>query len=99
MENYTPAPWTCHEKNTFFAIVHNGPLVYLEKQSSGHSLMDDTETRANAILIAAAPELCEALTELLKEVHQHCESTCPKLINAIQAAQLAVNKAKGRESK
>lgn len=63
---YTPGPWVIrHDFNVFGAdVIHGGSR--LVASAGGHSnnvrpLEADEENRANAHLIAAAPELLEAL--------------------------------------
>jgi hypothetical protein len=53
---HTPGPWTVHELEDQgkFSIVHWGPLAYVG-DVGGHDGM--ATARANARLIAAAPEL------------------------------------------
>lgn len=55
---FTPAPWFQDEQNPFQIVDAQGMLI-----ASTHS--DQSASRANACLVAAAPELYEVLTELL----------------------------------
>jgi hypothetical protein len=59
---HTPGPWTVHELEDQgkFSIVHWGPLAYVG-DVGGHDGM--ATARANARLIAAAPDLLAALRE------------------------------------
>ena len=70
MSNHTPGPWYFHEQGSacFYAITHfkekrNSVDWLLSLQHNGEQLLE--EERANMRLIAAAPELLEALDKLL----------------------------------
>ncbi len=76
MPNYphTPGPWICHSG----AVWKDGPNVYPKGQEMGIPIarMDrepgngtqPVERDSNARLIAAAPELLEALAELIDQL-------------------------------
>ena len=53
---HTPGPWEIREVDGLFAIAHSGGWI-LESD-------DEQQDRADAKLIAAAPDLLEALREL-----------------------------------
>jgi hypothetical protein len=67
---HTPGPWTVHELEDQgkFSIVHWGPLAYVG-DVGGHDGM--ATARANARLIAAAPDLLAALTRWAKWASEH----------------------------
>ena len=58
----------------------------------------DASRDANARLIAAAPDLLEALRNLLAEYNQHIpeDATCPHILLAADAARAAIAKATGQ---
>ena len=102
---HSPSPWTVTERLSCWAVVDsNGQdLAYQDFAPSFHqgepcgSIASRNRTRdelaENARLIAAAPELLEALRTLLVETDQHAESDCPKLLAACTAARAAIAKA------
>ncbi len=63
---FTPGPWTaCElEGENKYSIVHNGPIAYVGENSYGME-----NCRANALLMASAPDLLAAL-EALHSVHR-----------------------------
>ena len=80
---HTPGPWH----------VANGVQVRSEKDQLARVWMMRTgEGKANARLIAAAPELLEAIEELLSAT-QHL-NPCPA---TVEKARAAIAKAKGEE--
>jgi hypothetical protein len=97
MSNHTPAPWTIDNR----AIYGNRGLIkpFIASVEDDHN---DHETEANALLIAAAPELLEALerctailwdmTGYLEECRQEPEEEAHQ---AIKDARAAINKATG----
>lgn len=66
---WTPGPWRIDEANrTLVARLVGGEYEYIcsvDPEEFSVSDMTDEENRANATLIAAAPELYEALEDLL----------------------------------
>lgn len=73
MSGHTPGPWYADPSKRVkgFAVTHDGepnPLaIALRKPKNSYSKgIPDTKALANARLIAAAPELLEALEELLQ---------------------------------
>ena len=86
---HTAGPWeritfSNHEIQTDFAMVKIGGRVHMVGYSQ--------EDCANALIIAAAPELLEAMEELLAAT-QHLEP-CPATADKARAA---IAKAKGEE--
>lgn len=70
MSKYTPGPWKFHEQGdaNFYAIIHfKDRRKYVDwllaLRHNGEQL--DFEQKANMLLIAAAPDLLEALDKLL----------------------------------
>lgn len=85
---HTKGPWfflpgnrVCTEKGTTIAILQ-------------HVWSDPEETKANAKLIAAAPELLEALTDLVY-MAEHFPNELSKDHYSVKAAQAIINKAIG----
>jgi hypothetical protein len=76
---HTPAPWKIEparlfgDENKFGVAISNGKdrdqfaFVYTKLSDDGIEIEDSEELESNAQLIAAAPELLEALTELLHD--------------------------------
>jgi len=90
MPSHTPGPW---EEYSGGETIHSagGSLICIVCPE-GHTL--DSADRANAHLIAAAPELVEALEAVLgtfsdatDDIHNHCDP--------IRMARQALAKAKG----
>lgn len=79
MSGHTPGPWLCQTQRTDAGICHKiGPFppsagtkrvrhacIYVDYPTQSAA---DKELLANAILIAAAPELLEALTEAIEHM-------------------------------
>ena len=62
----------------------------------GSSFIDEDEARANAILIAAAPDLLAALKAMLPEANRLDEHLRPSF-ETCEAARSAIAKAEGRQ--
>jgi hypothetical protein len=98
MSNHTPGPWIAVEKFGFIGSIQGGVIREYANGTSQDQLFmvccvqDDnggrTATNANARLIAAAPDLLEALQHLMVA---HGE----QLDYAFQQAQEAIAKATG----
>ena len=58
---HTPGPWEVHGRQPTFVRANGGKKHVANTDSMG----DDEENKANARLIAAAPELLESLREIL----------------------------------
>ncbi len=91
MSKHTPGPWTVFDAakedgiSDFYGIdAPNGDAVVLYDREGG------IESEADARLIAAAPDLLEALQQL---VACHDEPTCPGL----DLARAAISKATGEQ--
>lgn len=93
---HTPGPWKYHIGLDYILIesanVHNNSCICEYKNYSD----DDGESEANAKLLAAAPELFEALKELTSLAPDH--SLLPTdfdndLMNAVKKAEAAIQKA------
>ena len=92
---YTPGPWTiAHDTNIFGSVPGYGRRLVANAGGHSSNVTDETETnRANARLIAAAPELLEALKEF--EAH-YPAGINPYLDAAAAMARIAIAKAEGR---
>lgn len=88
MSKHTPGPWGCiltsYHAHDYRLINPNGTPMLLMIEANDHS-----EQRANARLIAAAPDLLEALTECL----QYGAFLPPPIVNV---ARSALDKATGK---
>ena len=81
MNKHTPGPWTYEQiSNNAYVIDENGSAVMLYRNP-------DDEMKANASLIAAAPELLEALEWAVDNPHDDAYW--------ISQARAAIRKAKG----
>lgn len=77
-----------------FPIDGNKPYVANGKKSPLSGTLPPAELAANVHLIAAAPELLEALSEMVRVFSTNkCDSGA--LVDAIDAAQVAIKHAKG----
>ncbi|MEQ4714643.1 hypothetical protein ABN057_20275 [Providencia alcalifaciens] len=82
----TPAPWDLNKRQDGFNIVdgkHSGFVAYVPKQDNSH-------------LIAAAPELLEALIELTEKAKEAIDGL-GDLSDAIDTAKAAIAKALGQQ--
>ena len=78
MSNHTPGPWECGEEAGIWA---NGLLIcQMRYFLNPKQLLKvcEKETQANARLIAAAPDLLEALKEYVKVMGGIHENECPQ---------------------
>lgn len=92
MSKHTPGPWKntgrCDEKIVATSRTNGADLVVCEFNGNFEACMVD-EHRANARLIAACPELLEALKEALADCDDHngenrvCQSTVNKMRDII----------------
>lgn len=87
----TPGPWELSQKDLDDPTI----LVYADHGIQGHicemtNFADDYDTEANAKLIAAAPDLLEALQEMLPFAEQFINSNHPTHKKAISAIDKAL---------
>ena len=83
--SHTPGPWTASEHGAYTDYKGNNIVILGDDLRIAVVLGPDTdETQANARLIAAAPDLLEALEALLEGD-----------FNVAEKARLAIAKAKG----
>ncbi|MEQ5740575.1 hypothetical protein [Providencia rettgeri] len=92
---HSPAPWRCHDKRpncSGYSIVGNdGQYIGFVGDSDELSPID-----ANVHLIAAAPELLEALIELTESAKEAIDGL-GDLSDAIDTAKAAIAKALGQQ--
>lgn len=93
MSKYTPGPWLLAKDEPTIVYSDNNTVVCVAESQNG--LM---EARANAQLIAAAPELLEVLKELYSFIRQtQCvEHTDNQYCGECERAYKAIAKAEGR---
>lgn len=84
MAQHTPGPWDVSFGRNDAAIHAGGTIAMIEDVMTGW--------RANARLIAAAPELLAALGDIVASSDANCGDS---LANAIRTAKDAIAKAKG----
>lgn len=93
----TPGPWRVSEKRgDLIDIRHNSNGIGAISLNLAHVVARQSwlkEAEANAKLIAAAPELLEALQRMVSKAHkQNWNDAYPE---ELQSAQAAINKALG----
>jgi len=106
MTKHTPGPWTMHPRFDDLTLKNDGaevrallaPVAWCSVASthgaSGSQSIDAAEARANARLIAAAPDLLEALEKLYRAVSD-VTSSVEDLGYGEELARAAIAKAKG----
>lgn len=94
MSNHTPAPWILdYDKGIgrdVLSLKHGG--ICTVRRAGRH---DDATFKANADLIAAAPELLEALKELYEYTRKL--TMLREGLDACTKARAAINKAEGKQ--
>ena len=104
MSTHTPGPWKFGDNSKYFKTnpfnvyvqgggVHSAAIANIPNKRT----IPESEARANALLIAAAPDLLYALEDLLAAVAEHDGPKTLAELGAIGRASRAVNKAKGEE--
>lgn len=93
-QQHTPAPWTAREvKGAGYPGQRGFAIEYNEDQEQ---VVDFVYEEADANLIAAAPELLEALEVMLSKAYkQNWNDQYPK---ALELAEAAIAKAKGEQA-
>jgi hypothetical protein len=97
---HTPGPWGCidtsNHAHDYRLIKPDGSPLPLHVEANDHS-----EQRANARLIAAAPDLLEALQEITSDYADRFDlddpSTNPGIKSSIEQARAAISKATGEQ--
>ena len=108
--SHTPGPWVmktvptsvghCHKIGPFPSTSKYREQVHACVYVDGLGLKpeDAPELLANARLIAAAPELLEALIGAIRKLELWGESENPEFFPELKAARAAIAKAKGEQS-
>jgi len=102
MSNFTPGPWKAR------CMGSEGSIVWMDgKDIEQHfrlGMIADctsrpfTESKANALLIAAAPELLEACKLNLNALKQRFQGDDFGIRNYVQPMEQAIAKAEGKEA-
>ena len=87
---HTPGPWCLSPAGTHVRRTRHGFNI-----CTVNDLLDE-EAEGNARIIAAAPELLEALRWCVNEIDMRCEAAIPSVRQALTAARSAIAKAEGR---
>ncbi|ELY4814472.1 hypothetical protein SM100_003277 [Cronobacter sakazakii] len=98
--NFTPGPWEWWTSNSFLrlssqATGKDGGVIDSYAMSDGHTSL--SVSMADMALIAAAPELLEALQISMKVMQEGRNVSYPDLYGAINKARAAIAKAIGEE--
>ena len=99
MTEHTPGPWTARKDDYSKHMINiTGPNGAGDSvcRVKGYAAYRE-EAKANAFLMAAAPDLLEALvyqTEVL-DAHNQCKPHSLGMANAVEKARAAIAKAKG----
>ena len=96
MSGHTPGPWLV-EGRTVYALNDDGYNRFSALVQDAHTPGDELE--ANARLIAAAPELLEALEDIANDYAERfdmdSQSTNPGMKVVVENARAAIAKARG----
>jgi hypothetical protein len=96
MSKHTPGPWKADDKGkAVFIPLRAHHCEQLGIQVGFVSWEDDKESLANARLIAAAPELLEALKRIAKIGNQPYGTDYEEIDEAREIARAAIAKAEG----
>jgi hypothetical protein len=94
---HTTGPWKASilkNRILFFSIPEDGFCFMTIEDRHYMQSQRNHEWEANAALIAAAPELLEALEHAVSAI-QNCDEDTIELASALNVAYNAINKAKG----
>jgi hypothetical protein len=91
--HWTPGPWLVIHPEGIVESEVTKDFVKLASPWADGAWTGNPEMLANARLIAAAPELAEALEELLKDIQQY--EAWKRPVHAVEIARAALAKAKG----
>jgi hypothetical protein len=90
---HTLGPWDCYIDNDGFAVYQT------DGKGNGDHIMcipGDEESKANARLIAAAPDLLEALKTARRVLEVACGTEAPYIREAFKVIDPAIQKAEGQ---
>lgn len=97
MSNHTPGPWKEKQKSTYS---EPGYVVLWPDKGGEHMRRLDYQgcfTEADARLIAAAPELLDALKAIVSSLSEHDEEGLIEHVEPMRKARAAIAKAEGVE--
>lgn len=96
MSKHTPGPWSLHNfDGDTYRIVDDRDMADLSYVATVHYHEDyDGETRANAKLLAAAPEMLEAL-KIVETRLTHLAQNSVDVVSELRLARIAIAKAGG----
>ena len=94
---HTPGPWAYHNTPTPFIYVNAGGLPICQIYTSTAHGQSMGEQFANARLIAAAPELLEALQKMLPEL-RGLSIVSDTAAEMLREAEAAIAKATGEQT-
>jgi len=89
---HTQGPWVAYQCLNGAISINVSPQFPIATVGGAGWHLGEKTAQANAQLITAAPELLAALVDIAAASAANCGDS---LANAIQAAQTAINKAKG----
>ena len=95
---HTPGPWAHHNTPTPFIYVNAGGLPICQIYTSTAHGQSMGEQFANARLIAAAPELLEALQKMLPEL-RGLSIVSDTAAEMLREAEAAIAKATGEQTR
>lgn len=90
---HTPGPWDLHKNGVY--VTAKDAFGRLIAQSFTSDAVEEAEAKANAHLIAAAPDLLEALEALTKTVEMLHEDGLIDVVVKTARCHAAINKARG----
>jgi len=93
MMTYTKGPWRAERQKSFSYSIHTD---YIHDRGHDCNIVREVRCEANAFLIAAAPQLLEALKRLVAEHNSSRYSSLEKRMADWQVAAEAIAKAEGR---
>lgn len=102
MTQHTPGPWYVSAKNPF-RVIESGPRsLSLAKANNKHlsvtTELTETEAKANARLIAAAPDLLASLQEVTATLAWLNSDDSAHIMEQTDRARAAIAKATGEQS-
>lgn len=93
---HTPGPWRSENQFSCKILNENGVCVAVPHGPEGRWVDVKEEHEANARLIAAAPELLEALKSIMEELEKDTPTSIYKISELIIKGNKAIAKAEGR---
>lgn len=96
MEKHTPGPWHIRTINAFVGVgSKDRPIATIDNKYPYNNANLVDETKANAKLIAAAPDLLEALKTAVDLLNQHDQLETQYEQESINQITDAIDKAEG----